>query len=107
MNDFPVMAYKKPYEDGEGLPADATPLDFLQRVYRNENVPLPVRMKAAIECLGYVHPKLAVTISAIDGRSFAAQMEDMVRRSGRSNVIDAQANYGNVIDAVPQPDPKG
>jgi hypothetical protein len=32
-----------------------TPLDFLQAVYRNEGLPLTVRMKAAIEAAPYVH----------------------------------------------------
>ena len=83
------------------VPDDATPLDFLQAVYRDSSQPMPRRMKAAVECLGYVHPKLAVTVSAIDGRNFAAMMEDCVRRSGRSNVIDAKASYAgsNVINS--------
>jgi hypothetical protein len=32
-------------------PDDGTPLQFLQAVYCNEGVPLPVRMRAAVECL--------------------------------------------------------
>jgi hypothetical protein len=71
--------------------SDATPLDFLQTVYRDSRQPMQRRMKAAVECLGYVHPKLAVTVSTMDGRSLAAQMEARVRRSGRSNVIDSNS----------------
>jgi hypothetical protein len=49
---------------------ELTPLEFLQAVYRNEAVPLAVRMKAATEALPFVHPKLAVT-GILDGQDFA------------------------------------
>jgi hypothetical protein len=61
------------------VPEDATPLDFLRAVYRDSGQPMQRRMKAAVECLGYVHPKLAVTVSAIDGGSFAKMMEEISR----------------------------
>ena len=82
---------------------DVTPLEFLRAVYCNEGVPLPTRMKAAIECLQYVHPKLAVTVDA--SRNFADRMDEIARLRGRSNVIDSTSN-GNVINAKsPRPLP--
>ena len=38
-----------------------TPLDFLTAVYLNEQLPLSVRMRAAIEAAPYRHPKLTAT----------------------------------------------
>jgi hypothetical protein len=56
-----------------------------------------------------MHAKLTVN-ATMDKESFAKQMEEMVRRSGRSNVIDAQANYLTQTDARAKPietDPEG
>ena len=37
------------------------PLSFLKAVYMNADLPLSVRMRAAIELMPFTHPKLAVT----------------------------------------------
>jgi hypothetical protein len=87
MSDFPMMDYVEPEE--MEVAADASPLDFLQAVYRDNRQPMPRRMKAAEAALPFVHPKLQVTVDAT--RNFAALMEDAARRSRRSNVIDAKA----------------
>jgi hypothetical protein len=83
-------------------PDDVTPLQFLQAVYCNEGVPLPVRMRAAVEYLPYVHPKLSVSAS-LDGRDFARRPEDMQRASGRNPVIDAPRAFQKV-DVVKEAD---
>ena len=70
-----------------------TPLEFLQSIYSDDEVPLPVRMRAAIEALPFVHPKLAVTESRV---SFASHMEALSRSRGRPNVIDAKPIFQNV-----------
>ena len=64
-------------------------LDFLTAVYRDETLPLSVRMKAAIAALPFEHPKLSVVTSLHGG--FAAQLEAAMRRAGKSVVIDAKA----------------
>jgi len=40
---------------------EVDPLSFLKAVYMNAELPLSVRMRAAIELLPFTHPKLAVT----------------------------------------------
>jgi hypothetical protein len=50
-------------------------------VYRDKRVPLPVRMKAARECLPFESPKLAVTGYVTDEHSFAQALERALMRS--------------------------
>jgi hypothetical protein len=57
-----------------------TSLKFLQTIYRNPEVPLPVRMKAAAIAIEYEFPRLAVT-ATVDGGDFAVQLDQAVKRS--------------------------
>jgi len=55
---------------------------LLQSIYRDEEVALPVRMRAAIESLPYETPKLSATaIAAFDGQTFAEALERAISRS--------------------------
>jgi hypothetical protein len=60
---------------------DPTPLDFLRAVYLNSELPLSVRMKAAIEAAPYVHPKLSVAAN-IDPVEFSKSLDKAIQRSG-------------------------
>jgi hypothetical protein len=61
--------------------AEITPLDFLQAVYLNPNLPLNTRMKAAIEAAPYRHSKHSVTAIVDGNKSFAEALERAIERS--------------------------
>jgi hypothetical protein len=47
----------------EGQPREGSPLEFLTSVYRNEALPIDLRIDAAGKAAPYVHPRLtAVTV---------------------------------------------
>ena len=74
----------------------ATPLEFLQAVYCNENIPLPVRLRAAIEAAPYVHLKLSATAFIAAGGDFAERLEKALERS-------RAVRNAVVIDHAPTP----
>ena len=88
MSDFPVMEYQDPEApDGE------TALGLLQAVYRNKQVPLNTRMRAATIAIQYETPKLAVTGYMRDDASFAVALERAIQRSREGRVtLELSAN---------------
>jgi hypothetical protein len=61
---------------------EITPVDFLEAVYLNPNLPLNVRMRAAIEAAPYKHPKLSATaVGHFEGKDFATQLDRAIERS--------------------------
>jgi hypothetical protein len=69
---------------------EQTALKLLQEVYRDPMVPLPVRLRAAVEAAPYEHPKLtAVALGKFTGEDFASRLERAVEASNR-----AKANRG-------------
>ena len=60
----------------------ANALAFLQAIYRDQHVPLAVRMRAAIEALPFESPKLSATTVFPAGEDFAARLERAIFRSG-------------------------
>jgi len=58
------------------VPADASPADFLRAVYTDASVPLPLRIRAAVECAPYFHPRLAATFAI--GSGLGHRMEKLI-----------------------------
>ena len=81
-----------------------TPLEFLEAVYLNNDLPLSVRMRAAVECAPYVHPKLtAIATSSMDGDHFAAMLERAIARSQAPlKQIELKANDGPPLEPRPR-----
>jgi hypothetical protein len=72
------------------------PSAFCKRIYRNREVPLPVRMRAAIECLPFEVPKLAVTAN-ISAHDFQARLDLANQRSQRARANRASSEGGTVV----------
>jgi hypothetical protein len=73
---------------------------LLKAVYQCPEVPLSVRMRAAMACLPFETPKLAVTAQVSEG-NFAELLDRRLKRLEELKLIDA--NGAKVIDAKPQP----
>jgi hypothetical protein len=65
---------------------DVTSLRFLQAIYRNPEVPLSVRMRAASIALPFESPKLAV-VATVNAGDFADQLERAINASRK--IIEA------------------
>jgi hypothetical protein len=66
-------------------------LEFLQAIYQDRQMPLRVRMRAAIEALPFEVPKLsAVAVASKNGNDFASRLERAIARSG-VKMIEAKA----------------
>ena len=83
MSNFPEIEYNPFRPDGESLAVEpeATPLDFLSAVYRDQRQPMQRRMRAAEIAAQYVHPTFkAMAVVHADG-SFAERLERAISRS--------------------------
>jgi hypothetical protein len=68
-----------------------TSLEFLQAVYLNEELPLSVRMRAAIEAAPYEHAKIsAVAIGHLTGEDFYNRLERAINRTN-AKLIEGRA----------------
>jgi hypothetical protein len=64
------------------------PVDFLCAIYCNEELPLSVRMRAAIEAAPYLHPKLnAIAVGNINGNDIASLLDRAIARSNTAMKI--------------------
>jgi TATA-box binding protein (TBP) (component of TFIID and TFIIIB) len=79
---------KKPQEIE--VPADGMSLDLLKAVYRNNQLPLTTRMRAAIAALPFESPKLAVT-AVVSEQDFATLLDRRLKRieEMKANAIGA------------------
>jgi hypothetical protein len=83
------------------------PRTFLEAVYMNADLPLSVRMRAAIELLPFTHPKLAVT-AVVSDNDFATILDRRLAKiaAARATTIEATPTNGEKVDArLPPPVP--
>ena len=76
--------------DPRPRPQGTSALAFLQAVYRDPEVPLGVRMRAASECLPFESPKLSVSTN-LTPEDFALRLDRAIQRSG-VRMIEGQVN---------------
>jgi hypothetical protein len=68
-----------------------TSLEFLQAVYLNEQLPLSVRLRAAVEAAPYEHPKFtAVAVGHLTAEDFATRLDRAVEASNRAKLIEGR-----------------
>src|SRR6516225_3303891 len=71
---------------------------LLRAVYQNPEVPLSVRMRAAMACLPFETPKLAVT-AQITEQDFATLLDRRLKRLEELKLIEA--NGAKISEAQP------
>jgi hypothetical protein len=84
------------------LRADATSLELLQAVYRNEAVPLHTRIRVAIACLPFEAPKLAVT-AVVSEQNFAEVLERRLKRIAELETTPINASKPEIEVKSPMP----
>lgn len=89
--------------NGLQLRPNANSLDFLQAVYRNPSIPLPVRMRAAIAALPHEVPRLAVT-ALVNEQSFAEVLERRLKHMAQVDAMNGQQQINQPIEQ-PQIEP--
>ena len=76
-------------------------IDLLRAVYRNPSIPLPVRMRAAIACLPFETPKLAVT-AQVSENDFAALLDQRIKRLEEAKLIEHQPQQVETKPIMPR-----
>jgi hypothetical protein len=90
---------KEPVEkvDEIEIGPDADPMQFLRAIYLNKDLPLSQRMRAAIEMMPYMHPKLAVSALVQEG-DFATLLEQRIKRFNEAKMVEHKPQ---VIESKP------
>src|SRR5215831_18794075 len=81
---------------------EANSLQFLQEVYRNPSVGLHIRMRAAMACLPFEHPKLAVT-AVVSEQNFAEVLERRLKRIAELEATPINASKPEIEVKPPMP----
>jgi hypothetical protein len=85
----------------------ATSLEYLRSVYRNPMQPTGIRLRAAIACLPFEHPRLSV-IANISNANLGDRLERAIARSSESSgfqprLIEAEAHVGEREEPTGEP----
>jgi hypothetical protein len=82
------------------LAPDEISLDLLRRVYRSTQLPMSLRMRAAIEALPFEVPKLSATaIATMDGKTFAEALERCIERSQTPPRLNGHVAHEELVTA--------
>src|SRR5215475_4729160 len=81
------------------------PLTFLKAEYMNAELPLSVRMRAAIELLPFTHPKLAVT-AMVSEQDFATVLDRRLKRIEEMKLLENKTINGNATNRTIEPEPR-
>ena len=87
------------FEDRKEKPLQIGPNDtsltLLQVIYRNPATPLHTRIRCAMACLPFEHPKLQVT-AVVQENDLASLLDARLKRMAeRTKVIERNANSGH------------
>jgi len=78
-----------------------TKIQFLKAAYLNKDLPLSQRMRAAIELMPFMHPKLAVTAQVSEG-SFAELLDARIARLKQMEAKLIEAPKVEVKPSIPR-----
>ena len=90
------------------IPADGISLDLLKAVYRNNQLPLTTRMRAAIAALPFEVPKLAVT-AVVSEQDFATLLDRRLKRNEEMKAKRRRRSKSNLpcpIDVTGDSEPR-
>ena len=89
-----------PDEERRVEPEPDTSLAYLQTVYRNPDIPLPVRMRAAGMALPFESPKLAVIATLCPTHGIGERLERAIARSLQAGTVIE----GRATEVAPNPE---
>jgi hypothetical protein len=81
----------------------ATAHELLKIIYQCLELPLPVRMRAAIAAIPFETPKLAVTAQVTEN-DLAVLLDQRIKRYQEMKLIDHQPQPGAMKPTLPQAD---
>jgi hypothetical protein len=88
-------------EQANGRMKEIDPLTFLKGIYMNDELPLSVRMRAAVEVLPFIHPKLAVTAQVTEN-DLAVLLDRRIKKFQEMKLIEHAPQAVEVKSPLPR-----